>query len=320
MISRLGYILIIFVINMVLFSDISYAQTTPTANETQVGDACKNAAHSTDFDTLVQCNSTGASGTMQKAPLFVGAVTSPPYTATTCDAGKKGMMQYDGSNMQYCDGSVWQVMPTKSYVDAASGGTWHSQEFTASGTWTKPAGVTEVNVLLVGGGGAGNVGWSSSSFSSSGGGGGGGGGFSAIQNLPVSSNLTVTIGAGGISSGGDGGTTSITGGAFSVYAKGGKGGIGEYNRGFGGIGGAGTSALGENGQFGTGAYNLSDSAMGGRGGDSVYGSGGIGGARATAGENASGYGGGGGGGGVSGSNTFGAGNGTSGYAIIYWQE
>ena len=64
------------------------------------------------------------------------------------------------------------------------------KEFTANTTWTVPAGVNEVEVLVVGGGGGG--GWA-------GGGGGGGGGVLYRPNFAVSpgSTFTVTVGAGG---------------------------------------------------------------------------------------------------------------------------
>ena len=78
---------------LILLAGAAVAQTTPTFGETQVGTTCKNKAHSTDFDTLVQCTSTDATdGTLQKAPLFVGEVTSPPYPDTTRDSNKTGMI------------------------------------------------------------------------------------------------------------------------------------------------------------------------------------------------------------------------------------
>lgn len=89
------------------------AQTVPTAHEKQIGVACKNAANLPDFDTLAQCTSTGTTaGAFQKAPLFVGAVTSPPYAAVTCDAAKAGMIQYAASTMQYCNGTSWTTIGT----------------------------------------------------------------------------------------------------------------------------------------------------------------------------------------------------------------
>jgi hypothetical protein len=88
------------------------AQTAPTFGEKQIGDTtCTNSGSSADFDTLAQCTSTSTStGTMQKSPLFVGAVTAPPYAATTCDAGKAGMIQYVGGAFQGCNGSSWSAL------------------------------------------------------------------------------------------------------------------------------------------------------------------------------------------------------------------
>lgn len=84
------------------------AQTTPTLRENAVGTSCSKYGHATDFDTMAQCNNiTG--GTMQKAPLFVGTVTAPPYAATTCDASKAGMIQWTGTQFVGCDGTIWTV-------------------------------------------------------------------------------------------------------------------------------------------------------------------------------------------------------------------
>jgi hypothetical protein len=38
---------------------------------------------------------------MQKAPLFVGAVTAPPYTNTTCDSNKAGMLTYEAPYIKF---------------------------------------------------------------------------------------------------------------------------------------------------------------------------------------------------------------------------
>lgn len=86
------------------------AQTTKTAWEKQIGTDCNNGSASADFDTLAQCSATSGSGTFQKAPLFVGQVTSPPYASTACDAAKAGMLQYTGGVVQYCNGSAWNTM------------------------------------------------------------------------------------------------------------------------------------------------------------------------------------------------------------------
>jgi len=85
-------------------------------------------------------------------------------------------------------------------------------EFTASGTWTVPSGVTKIQVVAIagGGGGAGSV--------SNGTGMGGYAGSAEIKILSVSSGetLTITVGAGGSggaqgSVGGAGGNTLISG-------------------------------------------------------------------------------------------------------------
>lgn len=92
----------------VVFSAVN-AQTTATPYEKQIGvTPCTNAAASADFDTLAQCTSTDStSGTFQKAPIFAGKVTSPPYAATTCDSNKAGMLQWTGTYFQGCDGTSW---------------------------------------------------------------------------------------------------------------------------------------------------------------------------------------------------------------------
>ncbi len=112
------------------------------------------------------------------------------------------------------------------------------QTFIANGTWTKPAGATVVNILMIGGGGGGGSGASRGSNGAAYGGSGGAGGF-MVRNAyalasAVESTVTVTVGAGGAGGldgtgygnglfGGTGGTSS-----FGSYfgARGGNPGAG----------------------------------------------------------------------------------------------
>ena len=99
-------------------------------------------------------------------------------------------------------------------ADFASGvgfGLTSQQVFTASGTWTKPSGITTVKVIVTGGGGGGGGGEQNHNN-----GGGGSAGGTAIEIIDVSSvsSVTVTIGAAGTSGaystvGGAGGTSSF---------------------------------------------------------------------------------------------------------------
>jgi len=167
------------------------------------------------------------------------------------------------------------------------------QVFTASGTWTKPAG-TPANALVIvhaiGAGGGGTTG----SFS------GGGGGAFVPRILPASavgSSETVTIGAGGAA-----GTTGSQGGASS---------FGSLVVGYGGGGGSAGSGGGGGGAKGPG---LSNGTPGGPCGGMVAGDNGAGGGfggDGTTNKGGDGYdgGGGGGSGGQGGSSLNGGGGG-----------
>ena len=88
------------------------------------------------------------------------------------------------------------------------------QIFTASGTWTKPAGVLSVMVEVIGAGGGGGGG----DAADSGGGGGGGGGHSrTLLDVTAIATSTITINSAG--TGGTAGNPGTVGGS-SIWADG----------------------------------------------------------------------------------------------------
>jgi hypothetical protein len=152
------------------------------------------------------------------------------------------------------------------------------ETFTAVGTttWTAPAGVTSVEVLVVGGGGGGGLCY---------GGGGGGGGvvYNAALAVTPASSYTVTVGDGGAGTSGG--------------ANGGNGGNSVFSSITAGGGGAGGAACGNAGSAGS-------ASNGNGGGGSATGSGGAGSGSGNAGGNGGGGNGGGGGGGGAGGRGF----------------
>jgi len=185
------------------------------------------------------------------------------------------------------------------------------QVFTATGTYTRPAGVRKIHVRGVAGGGAGG---DTAGANQSGGGGGGGGPIDKWIDASAITTVAVTIGAAGLgASGTDGGTTSF--GAYcsatgGVWPGTGSGTAGAANGGLGGIGtGNDIDYTGGNGG------NNWNNICGGFGGDSLFGTGGRSVHNGGAGQNARGYGGGGAGGGDNTTNVAG-GDGTPGIIIV----
>ncbi len=148
------------------------------------------------------------------------------------------------------DGSIW----TCSNSSSGGGGLQSIQIFTTSGTWTKPDGVTEVRVRLVGGGGGGGVsrfvggGGGTSIFgscSATGGSGGpksrgsssGGVSNGGIINIDGSKGTSLLHFSGAPAIGGFGGSSQLGGGSSKNYGSGGNGWGGDHYGGSGGGGG-----------------------------------------------------------------------------------
>jgi len=199
------------------------------------------------------------------------------------------------------------------------------QLFTSSGTFTAPAGVTEIYVTLVGGGGGGNTGEDGNNAGS------GGAGAQSIIRLryPViaGNNYTITVGgkgAGGVApqdNGDDGGNSSIADGTLgTIIAYGGKGGA-SFVAGAAVVfspNASGATSGKLNGIVGGNGALKASTLIGGGGGGSAFGIGGNGGSSA-AGEDASGYGAGGGGAGKgAGGQDYDGGDGAPGFVLIEW--
>jgi hypothetical protein len=175
-----------------------------------------------------------------------------------------------------------------------SGGVNGLQEFTQSGTFNVPAGITHLLVELwgAGGGGGGGVDDAVDGFFSAGSGGGGGGYTRTVIPVVPSATYNVIVGAGGAggfaaagsttigTSGASGQSTSVTDSSSTVVATaaggagGGPGAVDVVNLqvlcGIGGAGGGGTSSPNSIGRTGTGGQSCSNivgtSDIGGSGG------------------------------------------------------
>ncbi len=158
-------------------------------------------------------------------------------------------------------------------------------EFSTSGTWTVPLGVTEIIVEVWGAGGAGG-GVNGSNGNTRLGGGGGGGAYakSKLEVIP-GNTLTIVVGQGGAPTGNnqngpDGGSSYLVNFENELFAEGGNGGLRINSSGDPATGGAGGSIAGSKGgldirpgQAGNrgGQNNFSNvNNTDGKGGDSGY--------------------------------------------------
>ena len=276
---------------------LTFSKTTTAVNNIQV----KNAA---------------TSGSPEISA--IGGDTNIDLTVTPKGTGN---VVLDGLKYPNADGSADEFLQTDgagNLAFAAAGGGYESvQVFTSSGTYTKPAAIKKIRVIVTGGGGGG--GSCPNSFVNGAGQGGGAGG-TAIETIDATSitTETVTIGAGGAIE--SGGSTS----SFGAYCSG-AGGSGGRNAdsianppGGGAATGSGGDYNLRGGNGGGGSKGTSgNSRTGGFGGNSFLGGGGFGSCGNTGGSGL--YGGGGGGASTNQPATT-RGGGTGGAGIVIVEE
>ncbi len=154
----------------------------------------------------------------------------------------------------------WAAFPFKAFAVTVT--------FTASSTWTAPAGVTSVQAEAWGGGGGGG---GQGTRTSDGGGGGGGGAYSRVNSTTTvpGTNYTVSVGAqgtGGNDACGTAGKDSWFSNSTAILAKGGQPGcVSTGVPPAGGLGGATSTSVG-NVKFAGGQGEIGRDSSTGRGG------------------------------------------------------
>lgn len=208
------------------------------------GDVGKRIEMNAPGSTTITVN-TGifsAGDTVYIQNIGAGTCTITAGTATVNRAGTVSLAlgQWAGGYLYFVSASSAVFFGNS--TGAGTTVTQQTQAFTSTGTFTTPAGVTRIEVLLVGGGGGAG---GQAAIATTGhfvtGGGGGGGVNRQILTVTPSTAYTVTIGAGGAGGIGSSTTDSTNGGESSfgtlMYAGGGgRGGSSQYGTGSGGDG------------------------------------------------------------------------------------
>jgi hypothetical protein len=194
------------------------------------------------------------SGIITPTNVLTETSTNTVTNKTMVAANLTGATQFAGSS-----GTTGQVLTSAgigaapNWADAAGA---NFQEFTTSGTWTKPAGAKFVMVEAWGAGGGGGSGLLRGSSSNTGGGGGGGGSY-ATEMFPASAlpaTVTVAVGAGGTGGAARTGASEVAGlaGFGGGASQFGTGNVSFLVAGFGGAGGGGGGSGTGNGPGGGG--------------------------------------------------------------------
>jgi hypothetical protein len=98
------------VLALLLILTFCFAPSLAYAAEKQIGLNCGSDNSAIDWDTIAQCSTNSGGGTLQHGPLILGAMTNPPYAATTCTSSYYGMVQWTGSALEVCDSVGWVTL------------------------------------------------------------------------------------------------------------------------------------------------------------------------------------------------------------------
>lgn len=179
--------------------------------------------------------------------------------AGAISSGRMHKLVFDGTNL-LLDGTAGQSRITDHQV------------FTASGTWTKPAGLPDDALVEIEAWGAGGGGGGPDSVSRSGAGGGGAYASRKFRAGDLPSTLTITVGTSAVQTAG-GNSSVVNGSTTYLLAYGGGRGVQFISIiGGGGGGGGGWQAAGSNASSGSGgAGGATDGGAGGTGGASGQG-------------------------------------------------